>query len=225
MNNLCPMFELEWEEMNHLNELALSVNNFSQGQSYIATCRENKIGIQFFVTFFFSSQGTVYDCWHMLLTFFFFFLMNKNFIHKTKTELQIGYKSLILNDNLKTGRAETSIKDPKTLFANTYLCYLVFVLSAIWVYIYRQCKLSFLVDSSMNSLVNEAQDFGLSESGKSQSQVQVFQVLEVRLGGPNPSFNIFQFLTSCCFMALSVSQRLWWHLKVKTANYLILHYS
>ena len=87
---------------------------------------------------------------------FFFFLMNKNFIHKTKTELQIGYKSLILNDNLKTGRAETSIKDPKTLFANTYLCYLVFVLSAIWVYIYRQCKLSFLVDSSMNSLVNEA---------------------------------------------------------------------
>ena len=73
MNNLCPMFELEWEEMNHLNELALSVNNFSQGQSYIATCRENKIGIQFFVTFFFSSQGTVYDCWHMLLTFFFFF--------------------------------------------------------------------------------------------------------------------------------------------------------
>ena len=75
----------------------------------------------FLLLFFFFSEGTVYDCWHMLLASL--FLPVTSYIH--------------------------------------IVCKYVFVLpgvcvSAIWVYIYWQCKLSFLVDSSMNNLVNEA---------------------------------------------------------------------
>ena len=45
----------------------------------------------------------------------FFFLTNKNFIHKTKTELQRGNKGLTLNDKLKTGRAKSNNKKPKNI--------------------------------------------------------------------------------------------------------------
>ena len=42
-------------------------------------------------------------------------LMNKNFIHKTKTELQRGNKGLTLYDKLKTGRAKSNNKKPKNI--------------------------------------------------------------------------------------------------------------
>ena len=42
-------------------------------------------------------------------------LMNKNFIHKTKMELQRGNKGLTLNDKLKTGRAKSNNKKPKNI--------------------------------------------------------------------------------------------------------------
>ena len=53
---------------------------------------------------------------HLLIrAFFFLFFDEQEFYSQDKTELQREYNSLILNDNLKTGRAETNIKRPKNI--------------------------------------------------------------------------------------------------------------
>ena len=49
------------------------------------------------------------------LFLFIFIFYEQEFYSQDKTELQTRYKSLILNDNLKTGRAEANIKRPKNI--------------------------------------------------------------------------------------------------------------